>query len=136
MKTCRVLAVPCLLGLLFAASAVPAQEQTMVMAMIATPKGFDPDIWVPGQIEAAVNLHEGLTRYGVRIGANGKSEIDPAKKSPNTTGPTVNQPMKTEGIASAMSGSVTTHGLSCRCSRVCSSMRSRPWNVMNTRRKL
>ena len=55
----------------------------MVMAMIATPKGFDPDIWVPGQIEAAVNLHEGLTRYGVRTGANGTSEIDPAKIEPH-----------------------------------------------------
>ena len=71
MKTGRILAFACFAGLLLAATAAPAQAQTMVMAMIATPKGFDPDIWVPGQIEAAVNLHEGLTRYGVRTGANG-----------------------------------------------------------------
>ncbi len=83
MKSCRILAVPCILGLLLSGTAAQAQEQTMVMAMIATPKGFDPDIWVPGQIEAAVNLHEGLTRYGVRTGANGKSEIDPAKIEPH-----------------------------------------------------
>ena len=51
-------------------------------------------------------------------------------------GSTVNQPITTDGMASRMSGKVTTQGLSCRCSRVCSSMRSWPWNVMNTKRKL
>ena len=64
-------------------TAVQAQEQTLVMAMSATPKGFDPDIWVPGQIEATVNLYEGLTRYGTRIGANGKREVNPAKIEPH-----------------------------------------------------
>ena len=49
---------------------------------------------------------------------------------------TVSQPIAIDGIASAMSGSVTTHGLSCGCSRVCSSMRSSPWKVMKTSRKL
>jgi len=59
-----------------------AQTQTMVMAMTSTPKGFDPDIWVPGQIEAAVNLYEGLTRFGVRT-RDGRREIDPGKIEPH-----------------------------------------------------
>ena len=65
------------------AAPVVAQEKTLVMAMSATPKGFDPDIWVPGQIEAAVNLYEGLTRSGTRTGANGKPEVDPSKIEPH-----------------------------------------------------
>ena len=65
------------------ATQVVAQEKTLVMAMSATPKGFDPDIWVPGHIEAAVNLYEGLTRYGTRTGANGKLEVDPSKIEPH-----------------------------------------------------
>ncbi len=65
------------------ATQVVAQDKTLVMAMSATPKGFDPDIWVPGQIEAAVNLYEGLTRYGTRTGANGKLEVDPSKIEPH-----------------------------------------------------
>src|SRR2546430_10675683 len=59
-----------------------AQGQTMVMAMTSTAKGFDPDIWVPGQIEAAVNVYEGLTRFGVR-GGDGKRELDPGKIEPH-----------------------------------------------------
>jgi len=55
----------------------------MVIAMTATPKGFDPDIWVPGQIEAAVNVYEGLTRFGERIGRDGRREIDPGKIEPH-----------------------------------------------------
>ncbi|MCZ8148664.1 MAG: hypothetical protein O9325_12575, partial [Roseomonas sp.] len=42
-----------------------AQDNTMVLAMVTTPRGFDPDIWVPGQIESAVNVYEGLTRFGM-----------------------------------------------------------------------
>ena len=42
---------------LAAAFAGPAlAQQTLVMAMTGTPKGFDPDIWVPGQIESTVNV--------------------------------------------------------------------------------
>ena len=40
MKTGRIFAFACFAGLLLAATAAPAQEQTMGMAMIATPKGF------------------------------------------------------------------------------------------------
>ena len=60
----------------------------------------------------------------------------PSKYSPNSTGPIVSQPMTTDGIASAISGPVTTHGVSCRCSFVWWSMRSFPWNTTNNRRKL
>ncbi len=60
-----------------------AQEKTLVIAMNSTPKGVDPDIWVPGQIEATVNLYEGLTSYGTRVGSNGKLEVDPGKIQPH-----------------------------------------------------
>ncbi|MGE0315817.1 MAG: ABC transporter substrate-binding protein [Lautropia sp.] len=73
----------CIGSLLASAPGAQAQVQTLVMAMAATPKGFDPDIWVPGQIEAAVNLYEGLTRYGTRTGANGRPEVDPGKIEPH-----------------------------------------------------
>ena len=83
MKPRMIAAVACIAASLLPAAFAQAQEQTMVMAMIATPKGFDPDIWVPGQIEAAVNLYEGLTRYGVRPGAKGMPEVDPGKIEPH-----------------------------------------------------
>ncbi|MGG5808623.1 ABC transporter substrate-binding protein [Falsiroseomonas sp. CW058] len=60
-----------------------AQERTMVMAMTTTPRGFDPDIWVPGQIEASVNVYEGLTRYATRRGEGGRVEIDPGRVEPH-----------------------------------------------------
>jgi peptide/nickel transport system substrate-binding protein len=83
MKLTLISAVLCIAGSLVPLSGAQAQEQTMVMAMTATPKGFDPDIWVPGQIEAAVNVYEGLTRYGTRIGPKGQPEVDPAKIEPH-----------------------------------------------------
>ena len=46
----------------------------------------------------------------------GATWIAPSKKEPNSMGLTVNQPMRAEGMANRMSGTVTTHGLSCRCS--------------------
>jgi hypothetical protein len=39
--------------------------------------------------------------------------IESLKKSPNSIGPIVIAPMTTDGIASRISGSVTTHGDSC-----------------------
>lgn len=65
------------------ATPATAQVQTLVMAMTSTPKGFDPDIWVPGQIESAVNIYEGLTRYGTRTTSDGRREIDPGKIEPH-----------------------------------------------------
>lgn len=65
------------------AAPTTAQVRTMVMAMTSTPKGFDPDIWVPGQIESAVNIYEGLTRFGMRTTSDGRREIDPVKIEPH-----------------------------------------------------
>ena len=75
-------------ALLTLAAAAPvslalAQERTMVIAMVTTPRGFDPDIWVPGQIESAVNVYEGLTRFATRPGPNGRPEIDPGRVEPH-----------------------------------------------------
>ena len=69
------------LGLLHAPAM--AQDRTMVMAMVTTPRGFDPDIWVPGQIEASVNVYEGLTRYATRRGDGGRVEVDPGRVEPH-----------------------------------------------------
>jgi ABC-type transport system substrate-binding protein len=69
------------LGLLPAT--VAAQERTMVMAMVTTPRGFDPDIWVPGQIESAVNVYEGLTRFATRPGPDGRPVVDPGRVEPH-----------------------------------------------------
>jgi peptide/nickel transport system substrate-binding protein len=60
-----------------------AQDRTMVMAMTTTPRGFDPDIWVPGQIESSVNVYEGLTRFATRRGADGRIEVDPGRVEPH-----------------------------------------------------
>ncbi|WP_431282833.1 ABC transporter substrate-binding protein [Humitalea sp. 24SJ18S-53] len=57
------------------AQAQPA-VRTLILAMGTTPKGFDPDAWVPGQIESTVNIYEGLVRHPVRTGADGKPELD------------------------------------------------------------
>ncbi len=53
-----------------------AQADTLVIAAVTTPKGFDPDVWVPGMIESVVNVYEGLTRYGRKRDANGRIVID------------------------------------------------------------
>lgn len=38
---------------------------------------------MPGQIEASVNVDEGLTRFGTRTGGNGAREVDPGKIEPH-----------------------------------------------------
>ena len=55
---------------------VLAQGKTLVVAAITTPKGLDPDFWVPGMIESVVNVYEGLTRYGRKTDENGMEVID------------------------------------------------------------
>ena len=74
-------ALAAMLGL--SAGPVAAQDNTMVLAMVTTPRGFDPDIWVPGQIESAVNVYEGLTRFGMRAGPDGRQVVDPARIEPH-----------------------------------------------------
>jgi ABC-type transport system substrate-binding protein len=70
-------------GALLQPAPAAAQDHTMVIAMVTTPRGFDPDIWVPGQIESAVNVYEGLTRFATRPGPNGRPEVDPARVEPH-----------------------------------------------------
>ena len=53
-----------------------SQDRTLVVAAVTTPKGFDPDVWVPGMIESVVNVYEGLTRYGRKRDAEGRLLID------------------------------------------------------------
>ncbi|WP_137179711.1 ABC transporter substrate-binding protein [Roseomonas sp. AR75] len=65
------------------AGGAAAQDRTMVMAMVTTPRGFDPDIWVPGQIESSVNVYEGLTRFATRRAADGRLEVDPGRIEPH-----------------------------------------------------
>jgi ABC-type transport system substrate-binding protein len=60
-----------------------AQDRTLVIAMTGTPKGHDSDFWVPGQIESTVNVYEGLVRFGVKKGKDGRPEIDPGKIEPH-----------------------------------------------------
>lgn len=54
---------------------VLAQSRTLVVGAVTTPKGLDPDVWVPGMIESVVNVYEGLTRYGRKM-ENGREVID------------------------------------------------------------
>ncbi len=78
-----LVATAALAALIGIAPPAAAQDRTMVMAMVSTPRGFDPDIWVPGQIEASVNVYEGLTRFATRPGANGRTEVDPGRVEPH-----------------------------------------------------
>lgn len=53
-----------------------SQDKSLVIAAVTTPKGFDPDVWVPGMIESVVNVYEGLTRYGRKRDTDGRLIID------------------------------------------------------------
>jgi ABC-type transport system substrate-binding protein len=57
--------------------------QSIVVAAVAAPRGVDGDVWVPGSIEAVVNVYESLVRYARRTGANGQVEIDPERIEPH-----------------------------------------------------
>jgi len=83
VPTVLVLALAHTLAATFTAGQAMAQGATLVMAMTGTPKGFDSDIWVPGQIESSVNVYEGLTKFGTRSGANGQREVDPGRIEPH-----------------------------------------------------
>lgn len=60
-----------------------AQARTLVMAMSTTPRGFDTDVWVPGQIESAVNIYEGLLRHPLVRRADGTRELDLTRFEPH-----------------------------------------------------
>jgi len=80
MRGARILSISFLavgLVLLFRpAEPVHAASKTLVVAAVTTPKGFDPDKWVPGMIESIINVYEGLTRYGRTTDENGREVLD------------------------------------------------------------
>ncbi|MFN7634534.1 MAG: hypothetical protein ACK5PI_07445, partial [Acetobacteraceae bacterium] len=60
-----------------------AQARSLVLAMTTTPRGFDTDVWVPGQIESAVNIYEGLLRHPLVRRADGTRELDLTRFEPH-----------------------------------------------------
>lgn len=60
-----------------------AQVRTLVLAMNSTPRGFDSDVWVPGQIESTVNLYEGLLRHPLVTRPDGTRELDLSRFEPH-----------------------------------------------------
>ncbi|MCC7425685.1 MAG: ABC transporter substrate-binding protein [Alphaproteobacteria bacterium] len=48
----------------------------MVVAAVSTPRGFDPDIFLPGTHEATVNIYENLLRHAIRTLPDGRREMD------------------------------------------------------------
>lgn len=56
-------------GLIALGSVAPTHAaETLVIAAVSTPKGFDGDIFVPSLQETVINVYEGLTEYGPRPG--------------------------------------------------------------------
>ncbi len=80
LRSARVLSIAFVsVGLVFLLRPVDtlhAQGKTLVVAAVTTPKGLDPDFWVPGMIESIVNVYEGLTRYGRSTDENGREFVD------------------------------------------------------------
>ena len=66
-------------GALLAGMGVAAAQNTLVVAAITTPKGFDGDVFLPGSVETTTNVYEGLTDYGLTKDANGRPVIDASK---------------------------------------------------------
>ncbi len=67
-----------------AVSYQPVQAaETLVIAAVTTPKGFDGDVYVPGMVENVINVYEGLTDYSLKQGADGRMEVDASKMLPH-----------------------------------------------------
>ena len=62
--------------------AAAQQAKTMVLAMPATPEGFDGDALRPGTQATVVQVYEGLARYG-RIQRDGRTYLDPTVIEPH-----------------------------------------------------
>jgi len=69
-------------GALLAGMGMAAAQNTLVVAAVTTPKGFDGDVFLPGSVETAVNVYEGLTDYGLTRDANGRTVLDASKTVP------------------------------------------------------
>jgi ABC-type transport system substrate-binding protein len=61
--------------------AMAQQARTMIVAMPATPEGFDGDVLKPGTQETVVQTYDALVRYG-RVTRNGRPYLDPTKIEP------------------------------------------------------
>jgi ABC-type transport system substrate-binding protein len=83
------------------ATAASAQERTFIFASVATPVGFDTDRWLPGTLESAVNVYEGLTKHAVKKDATGRDVIDADVVEPHIA----------ESWAQAEGGKVVTYKL-------------------------
>ena len=57
--------------------------ETLVIAAVTTPKGFDGDVFVPGMVENNINVYEGLTDYGLKQGPDGRMEVDASNLLPH-----------------------------------------------------
>ncbi|MBM3503440.1 MAG: ABC transporter substrate-binding protein [Alphaproteobacteria bacterium] len=85
-RSIRQLAIAALLGATAISSPIAsaqAQQNTLVIAGITTPKGFDGDVFLPGTLESVVNINEGLTEYGRTKDSQGRDVLDAANVSPH-----------------------------------------------------
>lgn len=57
--------------------------ETLVIAAVTTPKGFDGDVYVPGMVENNINVYEGLTDYSLKQGPDGRMAVDASKLLPH-----------------------------------------------------
>lgn len=63
-------------GALLAGMGMAAAQNTLVVAAVTTPKGFDGDVYLPGMVETVINVYENLFDFGRKAGANGREQID------------------------------------------------------------
>ena len=69
---------------LMAAAPAALAQNTLVVAAVTTPKGLDGDVFLPGSVEAAINVYEGLTDYArIKDAATGRERIDATKLVPH-----------------------------------------------------
>ncbi len=66
-------------GALLAGTSLATAQNTLVVAAITTPKGFDGDVFLPGSVETTTNVYEGLTDYGLTKDARGRTVLDASK---------------------------------------------------------
>ena len=65
-------------GALLAGTSLATAQNTLVVAAITTPKGFDGDVFLPGSVETTTNVYEGLTDYGLTKDARGRLRVGAA----------------------------------------------------------
>jgi peptide/nickel transport system substrate-binding protein len=63
--------------------ALAQAQQSLVVAAVTTPKGFDGDVFLPGTLESVINVYEGLTEYGRMRDASGRDVLDASTVVPH-----------------------------------------------------